>query len=143
MAAKQPEDFCPTCGHYIGEYRHGMSKVLVAGLQLMVDNFGVEYASRKQIEQVMNRNQDTNLQKLKHWLLVEKKWDPERQRIVRGYWRATPAGVDFLNGKTRVFETAVSQDDDFVRFEGKLIYAHEVEPTCWDRDDYLITRGSG
>lgn len=143
MAAKQPEDFCPTCGHYIGEYRHGMSKVLISGLTLMVDNFGLEFASRKQIEQVMNRNQDTNLQKLKHWLFVEKMWDPEKHRVVRGFWRATQAGADFVNGKARAYETAVSLDDDFVRYEGGLVYAHEVEPSCWDRDDYLRERGSG
>ena len=63
----------------------------------------------------------TNSVKLKHWGFIVKVTEPAN------HWRITKHGEDFLHGLFSVPKSAITLNDDFIRYEGNQVYARDIK----------------
>lgn len=143
MPAKKPDDFCESCGQYIGPYPHPLSKVLVRGLRKMYLTSGTSFGKRPKGDLALTDSEYGNLPKLQYWLVMERLWRPELNSFARGWWRVTEYGEQFLQGRVSLFQKAITVLNEFQRYEGRRVYLDEIDTVCWTWEDYVRERGTG
>ena len=135
---------CPNGGCYLWWQDHTLSKVLLKCLRAIYDAHGTEFGPTRDSYAQMGHSWRGNYLKLEYWDLIEWRRD-ESDRKIHGELRCTEDGRDFLLGKVAIPKIAVTRkangpDAVIVRLEGPLIYAHDIDVTCWEREDYLAHR---
>jgi hypothetical protein len=114
------------------EYKHSFNAHLAFGLRRI-------YEAGKAVnldDLDLNRNQWDNFQKLRYWDLVEKAFRDDGTRI-RGAWRITPKGTDFVEGRTTINQSVWTYRGDTVRFEGDQKRFDDVHESGYaQRDTY-------
>jgi len=114
---------CPTCGLKSVEYRHHLSKVIIALVVKLYERGQPACAS----ELCRNLSDRTNSYKNQFWGLIKPYVTPALE-IKRGWWQLTVMGEEFASGKIHLRKTVVTRNSEVLRFEGPLVSIADLLP---------------
>ncbi len=125
---------CLSCGAKTVYYRHTLSKALMDGLYKLYRLGG----QRNLAELNLTRNQWDNFQKLRYWCLVEKCFDDNGKRI-RGQWRITKFGYDFLERGIGISAAAITYRGVALAGAGSIVTFADQAPLAYkQREEYAM-----
>lgn len=124
MEDHREEELCDHCGAKVVEYKHGLSKGLVASLV----TFAQRGDAMKLAEAGLTYPQRCNFQKLRYWELVEKVGDPAGKG---GTWRLTEQGKKFLSGAVGLPHQVWTYRGRVRRYEGAEVTIRDVFKGEW------------
>lgn len=115
---------CPECDGKIVEYRHRLSRPLVAGLVRLERNGGGPI-NLGDLAPPLTYSQRCNFQKLRYFGLVAGVDDDDGPRS--GIWELTEAGMLFLAGRLKVQSHVWTFRGSPTGFEGDARFVHEID----------------
>lgn len=112
---------CPMCGRYAQMYRRRLHAGAAIGILKAYQKGGASrfIHTSELIDKGMTGAGDFS--KAKYWNLIEAKAETEADKRTSGYWRLTPAGVEFAQNGRTIQEWAHVFDDRVYGFSGAEI----------------------
>ena len=124
---------CETCGANTVEYKFHLGAGLKRAL-VQLYKAGTGEVHRTDMKHI--NNDFGNFTKLKFFGLVEPVYNKDGTRK-GGTWRITQLGIDFLMGKVPVNKYVWTYRNSFLRFDGPLIYVHQVGGKYPEKEQYI------
>lgn len=123
---------CPTCGAKTVEYRHRLSLGIVGALVKLYEKAGIAPFQISILD--LSHSQMANFQKLRYWGLVQKSSDTGDRK--GGFWAVTPLGGEFVLGKKRIREIALTYRATVQGTDGKAVAIFEIIEGYQYRGDF-------
>ena len=124
---------CPHCDAKMVEYKHGLSKVLMAGLRSVmrvVDGAGYFHIGKVEL----SHPQRQNLPKLKYFGIIEKVGDANGHG---GEWRVTRTGMQFVTGQVSLQKSRRTYRNTVIEEMGDYVFITDVTEGWKYRPDYV------
>lgn len=117
---------CPTCDQYAKRYHRPLTSAMAYAL-IIVSREQLKQPNHRGWIHVENLLKNTpgipssvrgDFAKLKHWKLIEAEWGQREDGSIRtGYYRITPAGFDFIHGRTTVPSHVILYNNQFEGYD--------------------------
>lgn len=119
---------CSCCGQFVKMYHRKLNSSMAKVLILIYKSGKTDYFHVENWLKELNRGDlRADFHKLRYWGLLKKKVENREDGSARnGFYRITPAGIMFVEGKTQVSEKIIVFNNEFQGYEGKEIFIHQV-----------------
>ena len=134
---------CPCCGQTCALRKRringAMARALIAICSIRARD-GDRWVHLRELPNLQARSGGGDFQKLRHWDLIEgmpKATDPLDTNPRSGFWRATPAGMEFVRGDVWVPAYKLMFDAEVYDESEELITIVEAVGTRFDYDEIM------
>jgi hypothetical protein len=119
---------CPCCGSFCKTYHRKLNSSMTQVLILIYKSCKLDYFHVENMLKSLNKGDlRADFHKLRHWGLIKKKVENREDGSARnGFYRITPAGIMFVEGKITVRETILIFNNEFKGFEGENINIYQA-----------------
>ena len=121
--SKRKSVVCPLCGLKKVEYRHHLSKVVIA-LEVKLYERGQPSCATELCPELSER---TNSYKNQFWGFIEPYVTPELE-AKRGWWQLTEYGKAFMEGKISARKTVTTVNSVVLDFSGPIVFITDLLP---------------
>ena len=90
---------CPCCGQIVKSYKRKLNNTMALCL-IKLSKMKNEFNHVSKIVNGISNTGTADFSKLKYWGLIEEHYNVNKEKKSSGFWRITPAGLNFANGKT-------------------------------------------
>ena len=126
------ESKCPHCGASMKEHRHRLGRPLVDALAAMYRKARLKPCLLSDLD--LSYSAQSNFQKLRYWLLIERAETSDRRR--GGCWQVTAFGERFLRGDDPIRPTAWTFRARVQRLDGDAVWVGDIVAGYDFRADY-------
>lgn len=119
---------CPCCGQFVKEYARKLNSSMARVLILIYQSGNFEYLHVEDFLKKLNRGDlRADFHKLRYWGLLKKKIENREDGSARnGFYKISPLGIMFVEGKLTVNEKILIFNNEFKGFTGNQINIHQA-----------------
>lgn len=118
---------CPCCTQFSKVYKRAVNTSLAAGLISLyrIGNPGYSYHHISEIlsEAKLSSSVGREFSILRYWFFIEEKpkSKTDAEKKTSGYWKITPAGIEFVHGRSKAPRRAKIYDGRCLGFDGEQV----------------------
>lgn len=130
---------CSCCGQFVKTYHRKLNSSMVQVLILIYRSGKLDYFHVENFLKSLNKGDlRADFHKLRYWGLIKKKVEQREDGSARnGFYRITPAGIMFVEGKITVRGTILIFNNEFQGFEGENINIYQALGNKFDYNQLM------
>lgn len=119
---------CPCCGQFVKEYTRKLNSSMARVLILIYQSGKLDFFHIENYLKSLNKGDlRADFHKLRYWGLLKKKIENREDGSTRnGFYKISPMGIMFVEGKTTVHENILIFNNEFKGFIGRQINIFEA-----------------
>lgn len=130
---------CSCCGQFVKTYHRKLNSSMARVLILIFQTGRTDYFHVEQFLKNSNKGDlRADFHKLRYWQLLRKKVENREDGSARnGFYKITPSGIMFVEGKIKVPEKILIYNNEFKGYEGKEIHIIEALGNKFNYDELM------